>query len=390
MKKFIALMLSLLLCLTAVSALAAEPVAKEDLKVGFIYIGDENEGYTFAHYTGALAMQEELGLSDDQIDFRMNIGENELCYDNAADLADAGCQIVFGNSFGHESFLLQAAEDFEDTQFCHATGSNAADSGLDNIHNYFVRIHEARFVSGVVAGMKLNQLIEEGKITAEEAKIGYVGAYPYAEVISGFSAFFLGVRYVCPSATMEVKYTNSWASFDLEKETAEALIADKCVLISQHADTTGAATACEAAGIPIVGYNVDMIATAPNYALTSAANNWAPYVIYAVKCILNGEDIDTDWCGGHDVGAIRITDLNENAVAPGTAEMVESVWAAIDDGSLKVFDCSTFTVNGEILTSYDHVYGFEGHEMIKDGYWQEADLRSAPTFEVIIDGIEIK
>ena len=273
-----------------------EGVDVKDLKVGFIFIGDENEGYTAAHYAGAKGMQEALGLSDDQIIIKWNIPEDETCYDAAVDLADQGCNIVFANSFGHESYILQAAAEFPDVQFCHATGYQAAGSGLANMHNYFTSIYESRYVSGVVAGMKLNEMIADGKITEDTAKVGYVGAYPYAEVISGFTSFFLGVRSQCPSATMEVKYTNSWASFDLEKECAESLIADKCVLISQHADTTGAPTACQAAGVPCVGYNISMIETAPDAALTSASINWEPYYEYATKCVIDGTAIDTDWC----------------------------------------------------------------------------------------------
>ena len=280
-----------------------EGVDVKDLKVGFIFIGDENEGYTAAHYAGAKGMQEALGLSDDQIIIKWNIPEDETCYDAAVDLADQGCNIVFANSFGHESYILQAAAEFPDVQFCHATGYQAAGSGLANMHNYFTSIYESRYVSGVVAGMKLNEMIADGKITEDTAKVGYVGAYPYAEVISGFTSFFLGVRSQCPSATMEVKYTNSWASFDLEKECAESLIADKCVLISQHADTTGAPTACQAAGVPCVGYNISMIETAPDAALTSASINWEPYYEYATKCVIDGTAIDTDWCKGFAEGA---------------------------------------------------------------------------------------
>ena len=321
-----------------------EGVDVKDLKVGFIFIGDENEGYTAAHYAGAKGMQEALGLSDDQIIIKWNIPEDETCYDAAVDLADQGCNIVFANSFGHESYILQAAAEFPDVQFCHATGYQAAGSGLANMHNYFTSIYESRYVSGVVAGMKLNEMIADGKITEDTAKVGYVGAYPYAEVISGFTSFFLGVRSQCPSATMEVKYTNSWASFDLEKECAESLIADKCVLISQHADTTGAPTACQAAGV------------------------------------IDGTAIDTDWCKGFAEGADKLTDLNDKVVAEGTAEKVKEVEDAIIDGSLHVFDTSTFTVNGKELTDADSEY-------ISDGYFHESEKASAPAFDFIIDGI---
>lgn len=368
--------------LAAVPA-SAEGVAKEDIKVGAIYVGDENEGYTEAHMKGIDDMIEALGLDESQVIEKTLIGEDEACADAAFDLADQGCQIIFANSFGHESYMLEAATEYPDVQFCHATGYQAASSGLANMHNYFTSVYESRYVSGVVAGMKLNEMIEDGTITEEQVKVGYVGAYPYAEVISGYTSFFLGVRSVCPAAVMEVKYTNSWASFDLEKECAEALIADGCVLISQHADTTGAPTACEAAGVPVVGYNVSMIETAPTQALTSASINWGPYYTYAVQSIIDGTEIAVDWCEGFSEGANRITELNEAAIAEGTEEKVEEVEAAIIDGSLKVFDTSTWTVDGETLDTYEK----NGIEYISDGYFHESEYGSAPAFDIVIDGI---
>ena len=369
----------------ASEAPAAGGIAKEDLKIGFVYIGDENEGYTAAHYNGAMEMKEKLGLNDDQIIVKWNIPEDETAKDAAMDLADQGCQIIFANSFGHESYVIEAAKEYPDVQFCHATGFQAASSGLSNMHNYFTSIYESRYVSGVVAGLKLNQMIEDGTVKADACKIGYVGAYPYAEVISGYTSFFLGVRSVCPDATMEVKYTNSWASFDLEKEAADALISDGCVLISQHADTTGAPTACEAAGVPCVGYNISMIATAPDQALTSASNNWGIYMTYAVQSVLDGTEIPADWCKGFSDGAVLVTELNDKAVAPGTKEKVEEVEAKLASGELHVFDTSTWTVNGETLDTYKK----DGSdiEYISDGYFHESEFASAPAFDILIDGI---
>lgn len=363
---------------------AATTEAASDIKVGFIFIGDENETYTYAHVLGAKEMQEALGLSDDQIIYKWNIPENEQCYDAAVDLAEQGCNIIFANSFGHEDYIIQAAQEYPDVQFCHATGYKAASSGLSNMHNYFTSVYQSRYVSGVVAGMKLAELY--GADT--DVKIGYVGAYSYAEVISGFTAYFLGVRSICPNVTMEVKYTGSWANQALEKETAEALIADGCVLISQHADTTGAASACEAAKVYDVGYNVSMMEAAPNYALTSASIKWGPYYTYATQSVINGESFETDWCHGHEEGAVWITELNDVAVAEGTQEKVDELWAAIDDGSLKVFDTSTWTVNGETITSTANIDGYNGVEYISpDGYFMESELASAPAFKFIVDGI---
>ncbi len=378
----------------AAAAQAADPVAVEDLKVGVIYVGDEQEGYTFAHMSGIDGMQEELGLSDDQVIEKFSIPEDESCYDAAVDLAEQGCQIIFGTSFGHEDFLIQAAAEYPDVQFCHATGYQAATSELDNMHNYFTSVYESRYVSGVVAGMKLAELDAAGEIPDENkdadgnVKVGYVGAFSYAEVKSGFTAFFLGLRSEFPNAVMEVKYTGSWADQALEKETAEALINDGCFLVSQHADTTGAAAACEAGETWHVGYNVGMLDVAPNYDLTSASISWAPYYTYATQCVVDAEAIDVDWCKGHSEGAVMITDLGQN-VAEGTQEEVDKVWAAIDDGSLHVFDTSTFTVNGEeMTTTADDEETYFGVEYInEDGYFMESEIGSAPAFATIIDGI---
>ena len=399
MKKALAVGLAAAMAVSMTAPVYAEGdgVAKEDLKVGIIYIGDENEGYSAAHMAGIDEMVENLGLEEDQVIEKTLIGENEAAYDAAADLADQGCQIVFANSFGHETYVLQAAGEYPEVQFCHATGTQAKASGLANMHNYFTNIYESRYVSGVVAGLKLNEMIEAGEITEDQAKMGYVGAFPYAEVISGYTSFYLGAKSVCPAVTMEVKYTNSWASFDLEKECADALISDGCVLISQHADTTGAPTACEAAGVPCVGYNmerllpgvpcvgynIDMTSVAPNTALTSASINWGVYYTYAVQCMLDGTEIDVDWCKGFAEGADKLTPLNEKTVAEGTEEKVKEVEDAIIDGSLHVFDTSTFTVDGKEVTTYEK----DGTEYVSDGYFHESEFGSAPAFDLAIDGI---
>lgn len=389
MKKIISLVLALCLAL-ALGTAFAEGIPADQIKVGYVFIGDENEGYTAAHYEGAKGMMKALGLSEDQVIIRWTIPETEEAYDAAVDLADAGCNIVFANSFGHESYMIQAASEYPEVQFAHATGFQAASSGLSNMHNYFTSVYESRFVSGVVAGLKLNEMIAEGKVSEDACKIGYVGAHPYAEVISGFTSFFLGVRYVCPSATMVVKYTGSWASFDLEKEAAEALIAQNCVLISQHADTTGAPTACQAAGVPCVGYNVSMIPVAPDTALTSASIDWTPYYTYAVKCLIDGEPIAVDWCQGYAEGATKITELNENAVAEGTAEKVAEVEEALKAGTLHVFDTATFTVDGQALEDLVQTEAYAGQaDKVSDGYYHESELASAPSFDFIIDGIEV-
>ena len=358
-------------------------------KVGVIYIGDENEGYTEAHMKGIQEMKKSLGLTDAQVIEKKCIPEDEKAYDAAIDLAEQGCKYIIGTSFGHESYLIQVAKEYPDIVFAHATGYQAGLSGLKNMHNFMPSVYQSRYVSGVVAGLKLNDMIASGKITAAQAKIGYVGAYPYAEVVSGYTSFFLGVRSVCPSATMEVRYTNSWADMTLEKETAEALIAAKCVLISQHADTTGAPTACEARGVPCVGYNVDMIAVAPNAALTSAALNWGAFYTMSAKAVMAGESFDVDWSKGYSEGAVYTTAINSKVATADAQAKVDSVVNGIINGSVKVFDTATFTVGGKSIETLIAEGGdFAKYAAyVKDGAFNEQNGFAAPAFDLRIDGI---
>lgn len=368
-----------------------------DLKVGLILIGDENEGYTYAHIKGIQEAAKELGMSDDQLIWKYTIPEDATCTETALDLVDQGCNLIISNSYGHQSFMEEAASQHPEVTFVSMTGDTAAKSGLDNFCNAFTHIFESRYVSGVVAGMKVAELIADGKLTdknydGENVKIGYVGAYPYAEVVSGYTAFFLGIQSVVPNVTMEVSYTNSWFDITMEAAAADALMADGCVIIGQHADSTGAPSAVQAAYEKgnvaySIGYNVDMLSVAPDAALTSATNNWEVYYKYAFGTMLKGEKIKTDWAEGFSSGAVAITDLGKSC-AEGTAEKVAEVEKQLHDGTLHVFDTSKFTVNGEHLDSYDKSYGFEGNELIKDGYFHESELRSAPAFDIRIDGIK--
>ena len=363
-----------------------------DLKVGFIFLHDENSTYDLNFINAAKAAAEQLGLSDDQVMMKTNVAESQDCYDAAAELADAGCNLVITDSFGHESFALQAAKEFPEVQFVSCTGVKAHTEGLSNYHNAFATIYEGRYLAGVAAGLKLNEMIENGDITAEEAKMGYVGAYPYAEVKSGYTSFFLGARSVCPSVTMEVTFTSSWYDEALEKEAANKLISNGCVLISQHADSMGAPTACETAGVPNVSYNGSTVSACPNTFIVSSRIDWTPFFVYAISCVANGEAFDYDWTGNLSTGSVVLTDVNEAVAAEGTAEKLEEVKAALEDGSLHVFDTSTFTVNGETLTTYladvDDMGDYVGEtEVIADGYFHESEYRSAPYFDVDIDGI---
>ncbi len=412
MKKFMALLLagamtfSLCACGAADTATApagdnaatenaASDEAKSeslDIKVGFICLHDENSTYDLNFINGAKEACAALGIEPI---IKTNIPEGQECYDAACELADAGCGFIFADSFGHEDYMIEAAKEYPEIQFSHATGTKAHTENLPNYHNAFASIYEGRYLAGIVAGMKLNEMIDAGTITADQAKIGYVGAFTYAEVISGYTSFFLGARSVCPTATMEVTFTGSWYDETAEKEGATKLIQDGCVLISQHADSMGAPTACENAGVPDVSYNGSTKAACPNTFLVSSRINWAPYFEYAIKATAAKESYDTDWTGTIASGSVCLTELGDN-VAEGTQEAIDAAKAKLQDGSLHVFDTATFTVEGKKLDSYmadvDTDANYEGdHEVIVNGYFDEsgAGFRSAPYFDLQIDGISL-
>ena len=368
--------------------------AAKDVKIGFIFLHDENSTYDKNFIDAVDAVKAELGLTDEQIIIKKNIPESNECYEAAADLADRGCNIVFADSFGHESYLMQAAQEFPEVQFCHATGTNAHTAGLANLHNAFASIYEGRYLSGIVAGMKLNEMIEAGEFTAEEAKIGYVGAFTYAEVVSGYTSFFLGARSVCPTVTMDVQFTGSWYDETAEKEAANKLIEGGAKLISQHADSMGAPTACETAGVPNCSYNGSTIDGCPNTYLVSTKINWAPYFKYIIETVAAGEAIDTDWIGTVATDSVQLLPMNDAAIAEGTADAVKAAQEKLASGELHVFDTSVFTVEGKNLDSYmadvdsDANYEHET-EVIADGYFHESEKRSAPYFDLRIDGINL-
>ncbi len=396
MKKVISLLVVLAMLVGTMTMLAGcgENAASEDFKIGFIFLHDENSTYDKNFLDAAKAATEELGLSEDQVIFKTNIPEGNECYEAAADLADQGCDIVFANSFGHEPYILKAAKEFPDVQFCHATGTTAHTENVANFHNAFASIYEGRYLAGIAAGMKLNEMIEEGKITADQAKMGYVGAFTYAEVISGYTSFYLGAKSVCPSVTMEVQFTGSWYDEALEKEAATKLLSNKCVLISQHADSMGAPTACENAGVPNVSYNGSTQAACPNTFIISSKIDWAPYFKYIINAVNNNEEIVYDWCEGFEVGSVALTEINEAVAAKGTKEAIEDAKAKLISGEIHVFDTDAFTVEGKKLDSYmadvDTDANYEKDtEVISDGYFHESEFRSAPYFDLNIDGITL-
>ncbi len=393
MKKLLALVLSVVMVL-GLTACGGSGSTKSNtkFKAGFIFLHDENSTYDLNFINGAKEACEKLGI---EAIMKTNIPEGQECYEAAAELVDAGCTFVFADSFGHEDYMIEAAKEYPNVQFCHATGTKAHTEGLKNYHNAFARIYDGRYLAGIAAGLKLNEMIADGKITAEQAKMGYIGAFTYAEVISGYTSFFLGARSVCPTATMEVTFTGSWYDETAEKEGANKLINNGCVLISQHADSMGAPTACETAGVPNVSYNGSTASVAPNTFIVSSRINWAPYMEYAIKATMDGKDFEADWTGTLATGSVMLTDLG-TAAAAGTKEAIDKATADIKSGTLHVFDTNNFTVGGQKLESYmadvDTDAAYTGdHEVITNGFFDESgdSFRSAPFFDLRIDGITL-
>lgn len=425
MKKFLALLLAGMMAMSLAACGNSTPAASSgsssgsagsaatststsDFKVGAIMVGDENEGYTYAHIEGVKAACKALGIPDSNIIFKYSVGEDESCYDAAVDLAEQGCNIIFANSFGHETYMMEAAKDYPDIYFAHATGTHAKTAGLTNFCNYFDNIYEARYVSGIVAGLKLKEMMDSGAV--KDPYIGYVGAYPYAEVVSGYTSFFLGIQSIVPTAHMDVTYTNSWFDQTAEAEAANSLISRGCVIIGQHADSTGAPSAVEAAfkagntNVYSVGYNVDMLSVAPDVALTSPQNNWEVAYEEIIKTAMDGGTLKSDYCYGYADNGVQLSALG-SACAPGTQDAVDKAIAAIKDGSLHVFDTSTFTCpapkDGDASYAVDangvvtHAFASDTNgdfvndadEAISDGYYHESYFQSAPSFSLRINGI---
>ena len=421
MKKFLALIIALVMALSLVACGEQKQPDNPDVpddgqqtatvKVGFITLHDENSTYDLNFINAAKEAIANLGLTDADYILKTNVAEGQECYETAMNLVDDGCNIIFADSFGHEPYMIDAAKEHPEVQFCHSTGTRAHTENLANYHNAFASIYEGRYLAGIAAGLKLNEMIEAGKFTADEAKMGYVGAFTYAEVVSGYTSFYLGAKSVCPTVTMDVTFTGSWYDETLEKEGAEKLIQGGCKLISQHADSLGAPTACENAGVPNVSYNGSTEKACPNTYIISSRINWAPYYEMCIKAVMDGTEIPADWTGTLATGSVVLTDVNETAAAAGTAEAIAAATEKLEKGEIHVFDCANFTtkVDDKVntfkadylkldeaghITSYmadvDTDAAYTGDtEVIKDGYFAESEFRSAPYFDLQIDGINL-
>lgn len=402
MKKILAIVLVIVLALGIVAAFVGCK-GNNDKVVALIALHDDQSTYDKNFIDAFKAACEAKGLNKNNYTIVTGIPEGTECYDQAADLADSGYKAVFADSFGHESYLAQAAKEFTNVQFYHATGTTAHTAGLSNLHNAFASIYEGRYLAGVAAGLKLQEMINNNKIEASNKdaagniKLGYVGAFTYAEVISGYTSWFLGVKSVVNNVVMDVQFTGSWYDEAAEKTAAETLIGRGCALISQHADSMGAPTACETAGVPNVSYNGSTATACPTTFIVSSRINWQPYFEMIIDAARGGAAVPTDWTGSIETGSVVLTDVG-NAAAAGTQAKLDEVKKELQNGTRKVFDCSTFTVKGKALTTYmadvdtDAAYAPDTEAIVtKDGktYFDESAKRSAPYFNIQIDGITL-
>ena len=380
---YVSVAVALLSSLCPVAAEAAE----KNPKMGFIFFYDEHSNYDANFMAAAEQACREQGV---ECIFRKSVPESEECAKIAAELAQEGCRVVFADSFGHDAYMAEAAKKFPAVDFITATGVKSHTAGLPNYHNAFATIYEGRYLTGIAAGLKLNEMIAAGKISPDKAKIGYVGAFTYPEVISGYTAFFLGARSVCKTATMDVLFTGAWYDYDKEKQAAAQLAAGGAVLLGQHSDSMGVPSFCEANNIPDVAYNDSLEKECPKTFLLSCKINWVPYFTNIIDSVKNGKAIARDWTGNMADGSIEVSAINERVAAKGTAKALAKAKQKLSSGKVHVFDARKFTVNGAKLESFAAAIS-EGdeREALKDGYFHESEYRSAPYFDLTIDGVTL-
>ena len=397
-KKVIALLLIVALIATCLVALAACNNNKDEFTFGLITLHDSSSTYDKNFIDAAQAACDELGV---KLIVKSGIEETDACYNTAMDLVDQGCNVIFADSFGHEEYMLKAAKEATNVQFYHATGFRAGTANQANFHDAFASIYQGRYLAGVAAGLKLQAM---GK--TDSPKVGYVGAYTYAEVVSGLTSWFLGVQSIVPTATMDVKFTGSWFDPTGEKTAALSLIEGGAVLMSQHADSMGAPTACQEKGVPDVTYNISTKASCESTYIIGSKIDWTPYFKMIINAAKNGEAVAADWCGGFDVGAVALTEIG-TAAAENTAATLETVKAELIAGTRQVFDCSKIKYNGKTLdqaiadndvakdntAENPHTLGMYAKYLKTAGtvkYFSESDVSvgtSAPYFDLQIDGI---
>ncbi len=342
---------------------AFKPVPVDALKVGMVLIGLQDDGFSGAHYNGLEGMKTALGLKDEQVLYKFNVPETAECDAALRELVDAGCQIIFGNSWGFMNFMEEIAEEYPEVIFSHCSGYK--NNGV-NFNNYFGRIYQARYLAGIAAGLK-----------TQTGKIGYVAAWAdNAEVNGGINAFALGVQSVNPDAMVYVKYISSWFDPTLEKQTAVALLDMDCDVIAQHVDTSMPQVAAQEAGKFGCGYNTDMTLAAPDAHLTAPIWHWASVYTAQVQDVVNGTWVPENYFLGLKEGMVDISPLSKN-VAPGTAEKIEEARARILSGEWDVFTGPIYNNAGELVVK-------EGESLA------DKDITGGLMTNLLIKGVEVK
>jgi len=356
----------------------------DHLKVGFIYENDESTPYTYNFFLAEQALKKEYGEKVEILS-KSNVRETET-EEPLRELVNRGCQIIFINSYSEQ--VARVAADYPAVQFCQVSFRSAPDAqSPENYHTFKGKAYQGRYVSGIVAGMKLREMIDQGVIQPDEAVVGYVGAYGTEEVVSGFTAFLLGVRSVVPEATMRVRYTGTWGSFALEKACTEALIDEGCVVISQHTDTIGPAVACEGASarkrVYHIGYNQSMLDIAPYSSLISMRISWTPYIVGAVGAVLSSKPIERyvdaaafgrDMSAGFEKNWVEMLELNKPIAAEGTQARIDQAIDAFRRNQIDVFKGDYVGVNpNNPADTYD----------LSQGY-TENKTSSSPSFHYIL------
>lgn len=406
MKRYIAIILSVLLMIQACGCSTARDlfpentasrgdgqttaIDEEGLKVGFLFPSNNDATDTASHVEGIRKMQVETGLSDAQVIIKKNVGKDN-CASEIDGLVEKGCNLIFACDKTFEQDVIDAASRYPEVQFCQEDGKKAKKSGLDNMHNFYVRLYEAYYAAGVAAGMKLNDMLNHGSISSSNCVIGFVADEESPENISCLNAFYLGVGNVCSQASMLVRYVDSRGVYDDDGEAAKQLVKAGVGMMCQHTYTTAVAAVCAENDIPVVGNEVNIINAAPKEAITSAVADWSVYYIYAVNCVINGEAIDVDWCEGYEDGAVTLTQLNDTILVDGTVERLKEVEKNLRNGKEKVFDTEDMTIGGDNLKELaetDKDYK-KYKNLVSNGEFKESSKRSAPTMDFLVDGVEV-
>lgn len=373
----------------------AEEQRKSSLKIGLILSGDDTDVYSKLHYDGLTSAVDKIGLKKDKLIVKSKVSE-EQCYETAIALVDDGCTLIFAAGDKFEDYIVQAATEKTDVQFCYADGKQSNTNGLKNYHNYGISTFESRYLTGVIAGMKLNEMIKNGEIVDSQAKIGYVGSVAGSQSRSDYTAFFLGVKSVCNGVTMEVQYSGLSNSANLERIAANALMANGCIMIAQQGYLNGAAETCEKNGKYFIGCDSSATDKAPKFSVTSTQIDLTPCYSYAIETYIKDGHLPTSWCNGIKDDAVSFAEINTAAFsseesAKAAEEKAEQVKSSIKEGKLHIFNTSKWTIDNKKVTSTgtsDFQMLYNGTEYIKDGYFAEGEIVSYPQFDFVIDGIK--